>query len=299
MLKRSFLLLVLLGLVVGAAASYLAWRAILSELPCHLAILGLRPTSPAACVAAVPLLGRRAWLPAILLGAADLACVGLALVELARQLARARRLRRTLDLMAHQAPPPALGDDRRLDVVVSNERLCFCRGLFSPTVVLSSRLLEELGGDELEAAIAHEASHQRRLDPLRLLVASVAVRGLFFLPALSDLGRAARLANELAADELATRRFGRRALLGALRTLQGGPRLSPSVSAMASPELLSERVSVLGGEQMHVRLPRVRVLVSIVALLVVVGLGVTVPSRATPPRPLAVHRVTVAPLQSR
>lgn len=299
MLKRSFLLLVLLGLVVGGAASYLAWRAILSELPCHWAVLGLRPASPAACVQAIPLVGRKAWLPAILIGFADFACIVMALYELTRQLARRHRLRRTLDVMARQAPPPGLAVPRRLEVVVSAECLCFCLGLFSPAVILSSRLVEELTLDELGAAIAHERSHQRRFDPLRLLVASVTMRALFFLPTLSDLAGATRLASELAADDLAIRRFGRRALLGALRALNGGPRLSSSVSAMANQELLSERISALGGEHLHARLHRTRLLLSVVALFVVVGLGVSVPSRTAPPRPLPVHRVTVAPLRSR
>jgi hypothetical protein len=299
MLKRGFLLLVLFGLVIGAATSYLAWRAILTELPCHWAVLGLRPSSPAACVQTIPLLGRKAWLPAILLGVADLACIVMALFELTRQLGRTRRLRRTLDVTVRQSLPPGLVAPRRLEVVVSTERLCFCLGLFSPVVVLSSQLVEELDLDELEAAIAHEGSHQRRFDPLRLLVASVAMRALFFLPVLRDLGRAARLANELAADDLAIRRFGRRALLRALRTLNGGPRLSPSVSAMANPELLSERLAALGDQQLHVRLHRTRLLLSVVALFVVVGLGVSVPSRTASPRPLPVHRVIVAPLRSR
>lgn len=298
MLKRSFLLLVLVGLVVGVAASYLAWRAIFSELPCHWAVLGLRPASPAACAEAVPMLGRRAWVPAILLVAADLAFVAMALFELTRQLALARRLRGTLDGMARQSPPPRLAHHRRLEVVVSNERLCFCHGLLSPAVIVSSELVAELASDELEAAIEHEASHQRRFDPLRLLVASVTMRALFFLPALRDLGAAARLANELAADGLATQRFGRRALLGALRTLQGGPRLPPSVSAMASPELLGERVAMLGGEHVHLRMRRARLVSSVVALVVIAGLGASVPSSIAPPRPLPVHRVTAVSARS-
>ena len=60
---------------------------------------------------------------------------------------------------------------RHLQVVASDEVLCFCIGLLRPRIVVSTGLVELLDQAELEAVLAHEASHQRRRDPMRLMVA--------------------------------------------------------------------------------------------------------------------------------
>lgn len=64
------------------------------------------------------------------------------------------------------------------------------------------------------------------------------------------------------------------------------------MSAMASPELLGERVSVLAGEHVHLRMRRARLASCAVALVVIAGLGGSVPTSMAPPRPLPVRRLT-------
>jgi beta-lactamase regulating signal transducer with metallopeptidase domain len=145
--------------------------------------------------------------------------------------------------------------------------------------------------------LAHEFSHGRRRDPLRQMIGSIAMRGLFFVPMLIDVARAARVSNEVAADAAAVARFGHAQLIGALRTvLRATPVVPPGVTAMVTSEMLTERVQALSGEYPKLAIRRLRLTLSGVALILLLGLGLAVPSASQAPVVLLpVHRVVASP----
>jgi len=185
---------------------------------------------------------------------------------------------------------------RAVQVVPTDKVLCFCMGLLRPRIVVSTGLVDLLDRAELDAVLAHEASHQRRRDPLRLMVASVAIRGLFFVPALTDLARAARLTTEVEADAAAVARYGYSNLLRALKTVLEAVPLTPAgASAMVASDLMSERVQALDGDHPRVIIRWRRLVASIAALTVLLTLGLAVPSATKTPPLVPVHRIVVPP----
>lgn len=77
--------------------------------------------------------------------------------------------------------------------------ICLSAGVFRPRIVLSAMLVERLDAAELRSALAHEAAHLRRRDPLANVVLGLA--GLFALPSVSRLALDAyRAASEEASD---------------------------------------------------------------------------------------------------
>lgn len=169
-----------------------------------------------------------------------------------------RRFRRLLPLLGHLPEHP--------DVLVVDCRApqAFCAGLLRPRTYVSTGALELLSPEQLRAVLAHEAHHARRRDPLRLLVIGALSDGLFFVPAVRQLGeRYSRLA-ELAADEAAeAATAGKRALGGALLAFGAHPH--PSAVSI-SPE----RVDRLLGRS-HGRSISLPVLAGAAATLMAVG----------------------------
>jgi hypothetical protein len=139
-------------------------------------------------------------------------------------------------------------------LIIDGERpQAFCTGLWRPRVYVSRGTFDCLPPDQLAAVVAHEAHHACRRDPLRLFVAHALGEGLFFLPALGRLAdRYAALA-ELAADEAAVSRGGRRPLAAALLAFDETP--NAGVVGIAP-----ERVDHLLGERPRWELPTMLVL---------------------------------------
>ena len=79
---------------------------------------------------------------------------------------------------------------------------CLC-GLARPAVLLPECWLAEADGDRLDAVLAHELAHARRLDLPANLVQRVVEVALFFHPAVLWLSRSLRRQRELCADALA------------------------------------------------------------------------------------------------
>jgi Zn-dependent protease with chaperone function len=289
--RRSFWLLVTVSLGVEATAAFFAQR-VLVQVECYVPGWNANVAGMFACMEKVPLVGRRPWLPALPIGVIVIVSVGLGAYECVRQLHRLHRVQR---MIRSSGEPPAVGL-RAVQVVSTDEVLCFCIGLLRPRVVVSTGLVELLDRAELDAVLAHEASHQRRRDPLRLLVAAVAIRGLFFVPALADLARAARLTTEVEADAAAVDRYGSTNLLRALKTVLGAvPRTPAGASAVVASDLMSDRIQALGGDHPRVTIRRRRFVASIAALAVLLTLGYAVPSATKTPPLLPVHRIVVPP----
>ena len=295
-MRRSFWLLVTVSLGVETTAAFFAQR-VLVQVECYVPGWNPNVAGMFACMEKVPLVGRRPWLPALAIGVVVITSVGLSAYECVRQLHRLHRVQRMIRSLSE--PPTDLVARfslRAAQVVSTEEVLCFCIGLLHPRVVVSTGLIELLDRAELDAVLAHEESHQRRRDPLRLLVAAIAIRGFFFVPTLADLARAARLTTEIEADAAAVDRYGSTNLLRALRTVLAAiPRTPVGASAVVASDLMSDRVQALSGEFPRVIMRRRRLVASIAALAVLLTLGYAVPSATKTPPLLPVHRIVVPP----
>lgn len=157
-----------------------------------------------------------AWvLVALLLGGG-----AFALVRLARALRSSRRI--VVSLATARPPAVARATAARVaaraavlhlpfaPVVADLEGrpAAFTVGLRRPRIVLTNTVADALADAELDALLLHEATHARRRDPLRLLVAGFCRDLLFFLPIGHVLFRVAVEAQERAADDAAAARTG-------------------------------------------------------------------------------------------
>lgn len=97
------------------------------------------------------------------------------------EFAAVRRATRALYAQSTAAEISAGGRAVAVRVVPSDELFAFTTGLFVPTTYVSSRLVQTLPFDELQAVLLHEQSHVRCRDPLRTWLAGLVTAG-FFLP---------------------------------------------------------------------------------------------------------------------
>lgn len=126
---------------------------------------------------------------------------------------------------------PIAAGDVPVDMVPSATVNAFCAGVIRPRVLVTKGLLARLDDDELRAAVMHELEHARARGPLKVALAHIATRTLFWLPALGDLLDRYVLLSELAADRAAIRATSRSALAGALsEVVDGPPRLAGAVA---------------------------------------------------------------------
>lgn len=125
----------------------------------------------------------------------------------------------------------------------------FCAGLMRPAIYISGAAVRELSGEELYAVACHEDYHRRRRDPLRIVITRVLADAFIFLPALRQLAERYRALAELAADEAAVHRSGRRPLASALL------RFGDSGNSGAVVGIAPERVDHLLGARPRWELP--------------------------------------------
>ncbi|MGH3114783.1 MAG: M56 family metallopeptidase, partial [Gaiellaceae bacterium] len=146
----------------------------------------------------------------------------------------------------------------------SSRPAAFCVGLLRPRLVVSTGLLERLDGEEQKAVVCHELAHARNREPLKCLLARLAARTFFWLPALGALLDRYLLVKELAADREAIARTSRPALAGALSQVLAQP--TPA-GAVGMAEFAAARVDRVF--EPEARLPRIlqpwQLLVSVLA----------------------------------
>lgn len=167
---------------------------------------------------------------------------------------RERRVLRSLPLSPIEEGHLREEADRtgmRLFTLPSLRPAAFCVGLLRPRVVVSAGLLERLEREEQVAVLCHELAHARRREPLKCLLARMAARTFFWLPALNALLERYLLVKELAADREAMGRTSRPALAGALSQVLAQP--TPA-GAVGMAEFAAVRVDRLF--EPATRLPR-------------------------------------------
>jgi Zn-dependent protease with chaperone function len=146
---------------------------------------------------------------------------------------REQRLIRALPLvpLAESAYRAALRVPEGADVHVlpSRRRGAFCAGLRRPRIVVTTALLDALDPEERQAVVVHEHSHARGRGPLKLAVALLAARSLFWVPALRDLVDRYVLLSEIAADRVAVAATTPSALAGALSQVLAAPAIAGTV----------------------------------------------------------------------
>ena len=84
---------------------------------------------------------------------------------------------------------------------------CLC-GVWRPSILLPGRWLLKASQGELDAVLAHELAHARRLDPCVNLLQRLIESCLFFHPSVRWLSRALRIERELCTDALAVQATG-------------------------------------------------------------------------------------------
>ncbi len=124
----------------------------------------------------------------------------------------------------------------------------FLCGLFRPVIVLPGRWLTTASPERLDAILAHELAHARRLDHLVNLAQRLVEVALFFHPAVHWLSRSLRRERELCTDALAVRVT--RDPLALAEALQSVARLrlhfrSPMGMPIAGTSLGGQTVSLL------------------------------------------------------
>ncbi|MFP5335738.1 MAG: M56 family metallopeptidase [Actinomycetes bacterium] len=121
--------------------------------------------------------------------------------------------------------------------VVDDERaVAFCVPGRAPAVVLTSATVRALTGVELAAVLAHEAAHLRWRHDLPLAVARASAQAFPFVPSLRLAHQHIGELVEMAADDVAARRHGTRAVGSALVQLASAepPQFSLGASGSGS-----------------------------------------------------------------
>ncbi|MFF4287273.1 M56 family metallopeptidase [Streptomyces sp. NPDC001739] len=192
------LLCCILAMSLSAAA---AWEAVRSPVfgPAPRVVVeayALQAHGPWAGVLALLLAGGGAW-------------TGLALTREVRD-ARARR-RRSRDELRRRAPllPGEEPAGERLVVLEGDRPEAWWLPHSSPQLVLTTSALRRLKGRQLDALIAHEQGHVRARHDLLLHCASALAAGFPQIPVFAAFRDQVHRLVELAADDVASRRFGR------------------------------------------------------------------------------------------
>lgn len=123
----------------------------------------------------------------------------------------------------------------RIRVVERGVAPACTRGLFRPWVEIEAALVSRLDDDELEAVLLHEVEHVKAHDPLRFLMAQVAL-------SINPIGR-------LLASELARYRFARETLCDRRAVQRGADplALARSIVIAGGSNSAMEHIAAIGG----------------------------------------------------
>jgi Zn-dependent protease with chaperone function len=177
--------------------------------------------------------GPLALLPGIVLGLLVLGRLG---SSYWRQIKPAERLRRELASFAI--------DRDGFKEITSDKPAAFTLGWRSPTIYLSSGLLQHLGNEALQCILQHELCHQQRHDNLRLLLIGLACAPL---PRawVRTLLRDHSLACEQACDLAAAKNSSKEQVAETLLQVSRLQTASPAASCAFADSFTSQRVMAL------------------------------------------------------
>lgn len=173
-------------------------------------------------------------------------------LKIARTLARTRRVlerKRPCPLPARlERAARRLGVAAAVVCVDERRAYAYTAGLLRPRIWVSLGLARRLRERELTAVLAHEATHLRRLDPLRLLLARALRAAILGVPLIGELGSRFEVAIELDADRVAMRTCGRGVVASALWKLSRAPSpFTPAKVAIGAWSLSHARIEQLCG----------------------------------------------------
>jgi hypothetical protein len=141
-----------------------------------------------------------------------------------------------------------LGLKDKVHLLDSEVTLCFCSGFISPHIYLSRDLVEKLTPNELEAILLHEKYHLENHDPLKLVLGTVVVSALFFVPVMKDVLKRYLIEKEMYQGRVS-------GLAGALEKLvRERSSCKEGAVAVGGEEALSYRIDHLTGcssQQVH------------------------------------------------
>jgi Zn-dependent protease with chaperone function len=151
----------------------------------------------------------------------------------------ARRYRRTLlqRRRHHEALQFIVRDSGELDDVCVLDHpipVVYCVPARPRPIVVSSGALGQLEDGELQAVLAHERAHLRHRDHVLLTVVDALAAAFAWLPTFRGARRHLPLLLEMAADEIAARRWGRPTVAMALRKLAVSPSPAGGLAAGGS-----------------------------------------------------------------
>ncbi|RBW68387.1 M56 family metallopeptidase [Bacillus taeanensis] len=98
--------------------------------------------------------------------------------------------------------------NKEIYVVRSNQYLAFTMGIRSPSIVLSTALIDLLEEEELTAVIEHETFHQHNHDPFMIFILQVIAQSLWFIPLTKWCYINYKIIREILADEYAIQKMG-------------------------------------------------------------------------------------------
>jgi Zn-dependent protease with chaperone function len=139
-------------------------------------------------------------------------------------------------------------------VVAASGPILLCEGARRPVLVISPATLDQLEGDELEVAVAHELAHAAHHDPAWGYALIVVRALLFFNPAVQWMARTLVDDIERRADQVAVRTTGNAAAMARAITALFHAGNPPPVDADASFERVFWRVRREGVERRCSRL---------------------------------------------
>ncbi|GAO11938.1 M56 family metallopeptidase [Streptomyces lydicamycinicus] len=199
------LLCCLLAMSLSAAAAWEAVRSPVFGFAPRVVVeaYALQTHGPWAGVLALLLAGGGAW-------------TAVALTREVRAV-RARRRQRRAELL-RRAPllPGEEPSGERLVVLEGDRPEAWWLSHASPQLVITTSALRRLKGHQLDALIAHEQGHARARHDLLLYCASALAAGFPQVPVFAAFRHQVHRLVELAADDVASRRFGRRTIALAL-----------------------------------------------------------------------------------
>ncbi|WP_028390234.1 M56 family metallopeptidase [Bacillus cihuensis] len=101
-------------------------------------------------------------------------------------------------------------ESQHQDIIVidHSESFAFTFGFRSPSIVLSSSLIEILDSDELVAVVEHETFHQKNDDSLKIFILQLIAQSIWFIPLTKWSYQNYKIMSELLADEYAIQKMG-------------------------------------------------------------------------------------------